>query len=193
MKYDVIVLGAGPAGLSAAMFLHDKEINTLVIGDGRTMMKSAWVSNYLGVREPFLGTDLVETALKQVQEDRGVTVLNETVTAIEYGEAEIKVVTEQGTYLAEQLILASGQGPGFATAELAGVELLENDEPFTKKKIKIDDRCRTSQKNVYATGIAVGIASQAIVAAGHGAQTALNLISDRVGNRVHVHQTPKRD
>ncbi|PWK07886.1 pyridine nucleotide-disulfide oxidoreductase [Tumebacillus permanentifrigoris] len=175
------------------MFLADKDVNTLVIGDGRSMMKSAWVGNYLGIRESFLGANLLETALKQVQEDRGVTVLNETVTAIVYAEDEIRVTTEQGTYLSSQLILANGQGPVFGTAELAGVEVIENDEPYVKQKIKIDDRCRTTRRNVYATGIAVGVASQAIVAAGHGAQTALNLISDRVGNRVHVHQSPKKD
>ncbi|MGB8954351.1 MAG: FAD-dependent oxidoreductase [Tumebacillaceae bacterium] len=193
MKYDVIVLGAGPAGLSAAMFLHDKELSTLVIGDGRTMMKSAWVGNYLGIRQPFLGTDLLETALKQVREDRGVPVRSETVTAIKYHDEDIEVITEQGVYSSSQLILANGQGPGFEIAELAEVELADNGEPFVKMKIKIDDRCRTSKKNVYATGIAVGISSQAIVAAGHGAQTALNLISDRVGKRVHVHQSPKKD
>lgn len=192
-QYEVIVLGAGPAGLSAAILLGDKQVKTLVIGDGRTQMKSAWVENYLGFEEAFVGSDLLEIGKRQIGK-RQIPLLEEQVTEIVHGDNGITVRTEGGEYSAEYLILASGQGATIGTGEVAGVEMVENDEPFTKVKIKIDDRCRTSLRNVYATGISVGIASQAIIAAGHGAQTALNLISDREGKRVHHHQgLPKKE
>lgn len=185
--YDVIVLGAGASGLSAALLLGDKNISTLVIGDGRSQMNMAWVENYLGFEEALVGGSILEIGRKQVAK-RGIEIVDDKVVEIVHSEAEIRISTETGTYLTKQLILASGQGPLLATAGLAGVEMVDNDEPFTKQKIKIDDRSRTSLPNVYATGIAVGVASQAIVAAGHGAQTALNLISDLEGKRVHHHQ-----
>ncbi|KEO80861.1 NAD(P)/FAD-dependent oxidoreductase [Tumebacillus flagellatus] len=185
--FDVIVLGAGASGLSAAIMLGDKNLSTLVIGDGRSQMNMAWVENFLGFEEPVVGSHILEIGRKQVAK-RGIEVLDLQVTEIVHTDDLVTVKTESASYSARKLILASGQGPLIATAELAGVELVENDEPFTKMKIKIDERHRTSLSNVYATGIATGCASQAIVAAGHGAQTALNLISDLEGKRVHHHQ-----
>ena len=189
--YDVIIIGAGPSGLSASLFLADAELDALVIGDGRTQLKSAWVDNYLGL-EPFNGVELAELGRKQA-EARGVSLLDAKVTAVQTEGEKIVIVTEAaGTFETDELIIASGQGPNIATAELAGVELVENNEPFTKLKIKIDEQHRTSVPNIWATGIAAGIGSQAIIAAGHGAQTALNLISARAEERVVYHKTPAK-
>jgi thioredoxin reductase (NADPH) len=189
-KFDVIVIGAGPSGLSAAMFLAEGELKTLVIGHGVTQMKSAWIENYFGIEEGFHGSDLNEIGRRQV-EKLGVQVVDGKVTDIKKGET-FTVVTEAGEFEADELILASGQGPNIGTPELARVEMVENDEPFSKAKIKIDERHRTSVPGIWATGIATGIGSQAVIAAGHGAQTALNVISARLGERKVIHRTPAK-
>lgn len=47
-------------------------------------------------------------------------------------------------------------------------------------------------EGIYACGTCAGIPSQAIIAAGNGAQVALNLISDLIGKRVHHHKVIKK-
>ncbi|MFD2169974.1 FAD-dependent oxidoreductase [Tumebacillus lipolyticus] len=190
--YKVIVLGGGPSGLSAALLLADLGYQTLVLEDGRTQMGRAYVTNYLGLDE-FEGPQLLEKGRQQV-EQRGVEIRSERVTAIDEQEDHLLVTTAAGQHRAESILLCCGQGPGMELAKLANVELVEHDEPFTKLKVAIDERGRTSRKNVYAAGICAGTSSQAIIAAGHGAQVALNLISEQAGERVHIHRTipPKK-
>ncbi|MEC2393467.1 hypothetical protein COM64_20455 [Bacillus toyonensis] len=187
MTYDVIVLGGGAAGLSAALFLGDMKYNTLVIEDGRSQLKKALISNYLGMQE-FEGTTLLDVGKKQLEQN-DVNVVSDRVIKIIYFNNYIEIETENGKYLTNELILCCGQGPGLKLAELANVELISNDEPFAKMKIKIDEYGLTSQPRVYAAGICTGTSSQAIIAAGHGAQIALNIISAREGRRVHNHQS----
>jgi thioredoxin reductase (NADPH) len=183
--YQVVVIGAGPAGLSAAMYFAKADMPTLVIGDGRTLMKSAYLDHtYLGITEEMTGEDFLKLAADQVQR-MGATLLESKVTDIREEGEGYAVVTSEGTYLAEYLVLASGVQ--FETPALAGVELEENDEPYIKQRIKVDARGRTNKRNVYAAGVSAGVSSQAIVAAGIGAQVALNLLSDLSGQRICIH------
>lgn len=196
-EFHVIIIGGGPAGLSAAMYFAKAEYETLVISDGRTLLNSALLDNtYLGITEKLNGEDFHKLATQQV-ESMGVEIQTGKVTAVrehgeagEEGEATYEVVTEAGTYVAEFLVFASGIS--FDTASLAGLELLEHDEPFISKRVKVDERGRTGVRNIYAAGIAAGVASQAIVAAGHGAQVAINVISDVEEERVVIHDKKPR-
>lgn len=183
-NFDVIVIGGGPAGLSAAMYLAKAEKSVLVVDDNRSIISKAWLLNtYLGVNDQ-LGESFLEQATKQVQ-DMGVQFLMLTVDTYKEEDGLFVLETEEGSYSASQLILASGMQ--FGVSELLGLELEENTEPWMKQQIKVDHRGRTSKANVYAAGVVAGVTSQAIIAAGHGAQVALNLLSDLEENRVILH------
>ncbi|MGZ4031836.1 MAG: FAD-dependent oxidoreductase [Tumebacillaceae bacterium] len=181
----VIIVGTGPAGLSAALYFARSGMHTTVFGDGRTQLHSILLNNtYLGIQEPMLGDDFYTNAIEQVKHV-GVQVKMEKVTAFREVGEQYEVVTESGSHVADYILLSSGVA--FDTAELFGVELEENQEPYIKKRIKVDERGRTSKRNIYAAGIAAGTSSQAIIAAGNGAQVALNLISDREDTRICYH------
>src|SRR5438477_2525501 len=62
---DVIVIGDGPGGLSAALFLAKNRIDVVVFGEDKTAMNFALVKNYLGIPE-ILGTEFQKTARAQV-------------------------------------------------------------------------------------------------------------------------------
>ena len=62
--YDVVVVGAGPAGGSAALFAAKSGKKTLVIENDKSVTKRAWVENHYGVAE-ISGPDLIETGKKQ--------------------------------------------------------------------------------------------------------------------------------
>src|SRR5689334_2343301 len=62
---DVIVIGDGPGGLSAALFLAKNKMDVVVYGEDKTAMNWAFVKNYLGIPE-ILGTEFQKTARAQV-------------------------------------------------------------------------------------------------------------------------------
>src|SRR3979409_689495 len=64
---DVIVIGDGPGGLSAALFLAKNQLDVVVFGQDKTAMNYALLRNYLGIPE-ILGTEFQRIARKQVAE-----------------------------------------------------------------------------------------------------------------------------
>lgn len=189
--YDVLIIGDGPAGLSAAIFVAKGNLSTILVGDNKTVIHSAWIENYLGFDEPFSGTKLVEIGKVQARK-LGTIIIEGTVNSIEKEEDVFSIQIDNQNILTKYLILATGQGIFLKIAELIGVEMTSNDEPFTKKKIKVDEYGRTSVKNVFAAGISTGVPSQAIIAAGSGAQIALNIISELQSKRVVQHDVPTK-
>src|SRR4029078_6922317 len=62
---DVIVIGDGPGGMSAALFLAKNKVDVVVFGDDKSAMNWALLRNYLGLPE-ILGTEFQQTARAQV-------------------------------------------------------------------------------------------------------------------------------
>jgi thioredoxin reductase (NADPH) len=106
MIYDCIVIGAGPAGLSSAIYLGRARKKTLLIHSApmRTSL-AVHINNYLGM-DDVSGPELIELGLKQAQR-YGVEVLLATVRNIEKQDV-FKVWTAEGIYSARYVIVASG-------------------------------------------------------------------------------------
>jgi thioredoxin reductase (NADPH) len=108
MTYDVIVIGGGPAGVSAAIYTSRFGLNTLLIGEeiGGLLNEASFIENYPGVLKTSgieLSEKLREHALKEM-----VEIKEEKVTEIRKGK-EFKVKTNMGkTYEGNALILALG-------------------------------------------------------------------------------------
>ena len=70
-KYDVIIIGAGPAGIAAAIFAARGTLSVLVIDDsapaGGTVKNTHLVANYPGFPEPISGLDLTKRMFKQAK------------------------------------------------------------------------------------------------------------------------------
>ena len=68
MAYDVIIVGNGPAGLSAALYTSRANLQTLVIGkDNGALTKADKIENYFGMAEPISGCELVENTKRQAK------------------------------------------------------------------------------------------------------------------------------
>lgn len=121
-KYDVIIIGKGPAGISAALYTVRASLKTLVVGaDGSALTKTSKIENYFGFEFPVSGRQLLENGEKQALRV-GAEIKNAEVTAVEYGETYI-VKTTGGKYAAGAVLIATGQTP--RRPEIPGVKEFE--------------------------------------------------------------------
>jgi thioredoxin reductase (NADPH) len=106
---ELIVVGNGPAGISAALYAVRAGIQTTVIGkDGGALSKAGQVENYYGFEEPVSGRHLIDTGILQAKR-LGVEILEDEVVGIGY-ENGFTVKTTLGEYTAKSVILATGAG-----------------------------------------------------------------------------------
>lgn len=106
--YDVIIIGKGPAGLSAALYTVRSNMKTLIIGrnDSR-LAKADKIDNYFGFAETVGGVQLLEDGERQVKR-LGAEVAEDEVISIEK-EDFFSVTTASGSYSCKALLLATGQ------------------------------------------------------------------------------------
>lgn len=105
--YDVIVIGNGPAGISAAIYTLRANLKTAVIGkDGGALEKTDIIQNYYGI-EQISGKELVSNGINQAKK-LGAEYINEEVVALESKDNIFKVVTNLNEYLAKAVVIATG-------------------------------------------------------------------------------------
>lgn len=184
---DVIIVGGGPAGLSAAVFTARAGKRTLVLDGGQSSVERALLNNYLGFPEGILGSDLRAAGLRQA-EQAGAEVRRAEVSAVERAEGGFRVQTDAGEFQGRFVILATGRAA--ALAERLGAEVVPRPDG-KGVYVRVDGEGRTSVPGVWAAGVATGITSHAIVAAGDGARVAVNLLSELTGKRHVDHEVPR--
>lgn len=178
-----IVIGDGPAGLSAALFLAKNGVETTIFGQGKTNLNFALLYNYLGIRE-MLGPDFVVIAREQVSHFGGSLAMK-TVTGIEQAEAGFRVLTDDGAaHAADYVVIAEGKAAKLATA--LGLE--KNDSG-----VVVDREGRTGIPGLYVVGRATRrTRSQAIISAGDGAAAALDILSQVHGKDFNDFDEPPK-
>lgn len=106
-SYDVIIIGMGPAGVSAALYTHRAGMDTLVIGgDSSALMKAEKIDNYYGIAKKTSGKDLFDAGVNQLKENN-IDTENGQVVSIEW-DGEYKVKTTDNQYSAIAVILTTG-------------------------------------------------------------------------------------
>lgn len=173
----IAIVGDGPGGLSAALFLAKNGHDTTVYGEDETPMHYAHLYNYLGVRdEP--GPEFQSRAREQVA-DHGATLSQAHVTGLTVDGDELTLRFEEGDPVTvDYVVLAAGKA-GVKLAEAAGATVVDG-------AVEVDEQQRTSVDRVYAVGRSVRPErSQAIISAGAGAVAALDVLSRESGKDVH--------
>lgn len=106
--YDVIIIGRGPAGISASLYTIRANLKTLVIGrEGGALKKADKIENYYGFSEPISGKFLLQEGEKQALR-LGVEIVEEEVISIEK-EEHFEIATSKEKYSAKAILLATGQ------------------------------------------------------------------------------------
>ncbi|MDG6927650.1 MAG: thioredoxin-disulfide reductase [Nitrososphaerota archaeon] len=109
-KHEIIIVGSGPAGLTAGIYAVRGGADVILIGgysSGGQLMLTTEVENYPGFPEPVMGPELMKRMREQV-ERLGLKVVDRDVTEISLRERPFKVKVEDTAYAADSVILAMG-------------------------------------------------------------------------------------
>ena len=121
--YDVIIIGAGPAGITAGLYTQRGNLKTLIIHNGKTSLENAnKIENYYGFENGITGKELYFQGIRQAQ-NIGIDVKNEEVIKIEMIEKSFKVKTTKNEYISKTIIIAMGTKK--KTLQIDGVKKFE--------------------------------------------------------------------
>ena len=128
MEYDVIIIGAGPAGISASLYTVRANKKTLVLYEGLSSLeKTHKIENYYGFENGISGKDLYEIGIRQAK-NLGVDVKKEEVIKIEIdmdnnSNYKFIVTTSNNIYKSKVVILATGNKKN--KPKITGIEKFE--------------------------------------------------------------------
>jgi len=108
--YDAIILGSGPAGLTASIYTSRAGLKTLVIAGvmwGGQLMLTREVENFPGFENGILGPDLMTTMRKQA-ERCGAELIFEHASTVDFNSKPFKIVAGNKIYNAKTVIIATG-------------------------------------------------------------------------------------
>ena len=117
--HDVLVIGAGPAGLTAALYAGRALLDTCLIEKaipGGQLNETDIIENWPGFEDAVAAPALMQSLRKQV-ERFGATIVQDEVTRIEPGESLHTIVTPRASYQSKVVILAPGSRPRPLPAE----------------------------------------------------------------------------
>ena len=133
--YDVIIVGTGPAGYSAAIYAARASLKTLVLTGGQQggqLTTTDLVENYAGFAKPIDGIDLM-MAMAEQTENVGAKIDFDTITDVDFSKKPFTLVGEMNSYTANSVILATG-----ASANWLG---LESEEKYKNKGVSACATC----------------------------------------------------
>jgi thioredoxin reductase (NADPH) len=168
MKYDLVIVGSGPAGLTAAIYAARYQLKTMVIGKlpGGLTGEASRIDNFPSY-ESITGTELMIKMINQVN-SLNVEIKQEEVVDIEK-EKDFKIICSDGQkYTAKKIILAIG-------SERRRLQL-ENEKKFIGRGISY---CATCDASFYKDKIAC------VIGGGNAALSATLLLSE-VAKKVYI-------
>lgn len=174
MTYDIAIIGAGPAGLSAALNSKIRNKSVILFGkDSEKLVKSKKISNYLGI-EDIKGSDLNEAFKNSLKNYK-----------IERDERKVKSIYAMGEYFAIEIENDSEMIEARSVIMATGIELkkdLINEDKFFAKGVNY---CATCDAALYKGKkvLVIGINDESVSEA--------NFTSEIVGELVFVNMTGK--
>lgn len=176
--YDILIIGAGPAGISAGIYAVSRGKKTLILEQaqvGGIIGKVSTVTHYTALQAQETGATFAARMKEQAQA-AGVEIAYETVTGVELT-GDVKTVhTDKGTHQTRRVILANGGTPrklGIpGEIELAGKGLSLNAPR---------DGAAYAGKNIYVVGGADGAVKEALYLASFARQLTIIHFEDQLG------------
>jgi len=187
---DVVVVGGGPAGSSAAVFTVRYGFDTVVFDRGNAALpRCAYLTNYLGFPAG-IDIDVFRDLVHAHVEEAGADLVPETVTSVDRtGDGRGFVVTTgEGRQVTTAYVVAAAWYDGSYLRSLGVEGMFELQEHHGEREERLDpdypdDDGRTPIDGLYVAAPAGRRSEQAVVAAGHGAHVARCLLEDHRRDR----------
>lgn len=171
----VLIAGGGAAGMTCALFLARAGISSTIVDQNRSIMKRAYLHNYPGVA-PIVGNDWLAHLRASLDASEHARVANGRITALKAEDGGFVAETGEDPVHGDLLVIASGQTPTPFIDGL-GLDTTAAVQPYVQTNVVVDRWGATNVDGVYACGVVAGFPSQAVIAAGSGANVAVGIIS----------------
>jgi thioredoxin reductase (NADPH) len=140
----IIIIGYGPAGISAAIYLKRQGVDPLVIGKDLGALEGYddKVENFYGLAEPIDGKELILNGIKQAKH-LGIEVLTDSVISLKSVGETFEVITEKKTYETKAVLLATGKTrrtmkrAGFTQFRGKGISMCATCDGFFYRRKKV--------------------------------------------------------
>jgi thioredoxin reductase len=171
---EVVVIGGGVAGLSAAVFTARHGLDTLVADSGESILRrNAHLENFPGFPAGVNGRQLLDL-LEEQADEAGCEQVTATVARVEETDEGFAVVTDAGDrYRTEYVVAATKNAVGYLE-DVGGVGIIDRGKAF----VDTDERGRTGVDGLYAAGRLAEKPHQAAICAGHGAEVGVTILED---------------
>jgi thioredoxin reductase (NADPH) len=146
---DILIVGGGPAGYTAALYAARANLNPLVIEGfqwGGQLMLTSDVENYPGYPDVVMGPAMMADFRRQA-ERFGADFVTDDVSNVDFGEEPFRVWVEDTEYLARSVIVATG-----ATARWLGIESEERLKGHGVSACATCDGAFFKEKHIYVVG-----------------------------------------
>ncbi|WKK65933.1 NAD(P)/FAD-dependent oxidoreductase [Lutimonas zeaxanthinifaciens] len=187
MDFDVLIVGGGVAGMSAALvlgsaknkpFARDKNIG-IIMHQRTSALNGALFNNVLGIPPGTTGNEILENGRKQLSQTypHVIQIEKEKVNAIESLGQHFNVVTNKGSYSSKIVIIAVGPSNLFNIKGLEQFIEPHQNLPAKKERIQLKNSNHKIQENLFVAGVLAGWRSQFATAAGSGAHVATDILT----------------
>lgn len=112
-KFEVIIIGSGPAGYTAGIYCSRAKRDTLIISGvlpGGQLMLTTEVENYPGFTDGIFGPELM-TMMRKQTERMGATIVDDEVVNVDFKHSPFKILTPSEEYEADAVIICTGASP----------------------------------------------------------------------------------
>lgn len=185
---DVLVIGGGISGGSAAIYTSQGGLETAVIDSGKSQIKQvSKLFNYPGIKE-ITGSELLENIKDQAMAS-GTDWYEGAVETVVRNENGYSIKLSDGQELAAKyLVIATNLHTSLL--ESLGFELAVNEKVPSgkiKKVLGIGHDGTTKLPNLYITSLLAGLSSQSVIASGHGVSIGISIVSKETGKSYMWH------
>ena len=150
MTYDVVIIGYGPAGVSASLYTLRASLKTLLVGkDYGALAKADKIENYYGFENPVGGKELVEKGLAQAKRLGAEIAEDEICGIVMNADLTFTVKGVKSSYTAKTVVLATG-----ASRKKPKIDGLEKFEGAGVSYCAVCDAFFYRKKNVAVLGSA---------------------------------------
>lgn len=187
MSFDVLIIGAGAAGLSCALvlgsakdkpFAKDKKIG-IIAHQKTSHLQTALFNNVLGLKPGTLGEDILKDGTQQLNDlyPHVTQIDNEKVTRVEKNTDGFRITTNKNEYSSKVVVIAVGYTNLFT---IKGLENYIEPHPRAAKekdRIWLKNTDHLIEDNLYVAGTLAGWRSQFAIASGSGAHVATDILT----------------